>query len=360
MTDFIALYLPQYHPIPENDKWYGKGFTEWNNVAKAKPLYKGHYEPHIPADLGFYDLRLPEIRRQQAQMAQEYGVSAFCYWTYWFGNGKTLLDMPIWEVYKDNSITLPFCLGWANHTWYKKTWNQDEKKEVIVEQKYLGQSDYEDFFYRMLPLFRDKRYYRTKDGKLFFIVFSVVDNKDQIKEFIKVWRNLSKKEGIGDFYFVAKDTACRFKERVLPIGFDAVYDDNVFNIHHNLSLFKKVNLLLKRKIFKIPTVFRYKEAIKYMITEDSKRDDVIPLIAPNWDHSPRSGANSINLKECEPRYFEELVKKSLEVSKTKSEDRRIVLIKSWNEWGEGNHMEPDQKYGRGYLVALKSAIEKYD
>ena len=117
MAKMIALYLPQYHPIPENDEWYGKGFTEWTNSAKAKPLFPGHYQPHVPADLGFYDLRLKEVRREQAEMAEEYGIDAFCYWNYWFGNKKQLLEMPIWEVYKDKEIRLPFCLAWANHSW---------------------------------------------------------------------------------------------------------------------------------------------------------------------------------------------------------------------------------------------------
>ena len=176
MAKVIAFYLPQFHPVKENDMWYGKGFTEWTNVAKARPLFKGHYQPHIPADLGFYDLRLPEVRQEQARMAQEYGVTAFCYWNYWFGNGKQLLEMPIWEVYKDHSITLPFCLAWANHSWEKKMWDKKGNNQLLMEQQYLGIEDYKKYFYTMLPLFKDERYFRVGD-KLFFLIYSPLHKK---------------------------------------------------------------------------------------------------------------------------------------------------------------------------------------
>ena len=355
MSQFVAFYLPQYHPVHENDKWYGPGFTEWTNVAKAKPLFKGHYQPHIPADLGFYDLRLAEVRRMQAKMAQDAGVSAFCYWTYWFGEGKQLLEMPMYEVQKDKSITLPFCIAWANHSWEKKLWDKNGSKELIVEQKYLGEKDYTDFFYKMLPLFKDERYFRV-EGKLFVCIFDPLANAE-ILNFLNVWRALAKKENLGDFFFCGKDSACRNKQKILNLGFDAVYDDNVFNIHHNLSLFSKLWLYFKRNYLKLPTVFKYKDAIKYMVTDDALQADVLPVISPNWDHSPRSGRKSILLHDCKPKYFFNLVKNTIAFIQRKPESRQIVLIKAWNEWGEGNHMEPDLKYGRGYLNALKTAIE---
>jgi len=355
MADFIAFYLPQFHPIPENDKWYGTGFTEWTNVAKAKPLFRGHYQPHIPADLGFYDLRLDDVRRAQARMAQKYGISAFCYWNYWFGAGKQLLEKPIFNMLNDHSITLPFCIAWANHSWEKKLWDKKAGNELIVEQKYLGEIDYTEYFYKMLPLFKDDRYYKV-DGKLFVAVFDPLAN-EEIKKFIKVWRSLAAKECVGDFFFVGKDSACRNKDRIISYGFDAVYDDNVYNIHHNLTYLKKVWLYLKRRFLKMPTVFEYEKAVNYMVTHDAEKDDVIPVISPNWDHSPRSGRNAILLHDCKPRYFFRLVKHVLSILSNKKEGRRIAIIKAWNEWGEGNHMEPDLKYGNGYLRAFKAAIE---
>ncbi|SCY72597.1 glycosyltransferase WbsX family protein [Butyrivibrio sp. INlla14] len=353
----VALYLPQYHPTEINDKWYGKGFTEWTNVASAKPLFKGHYEPHIPADLGFYDLRLPEVRREQARLAQEYGVEAFCYWTYWFGNGETALDMPIWEVYKDKSITLPFCLGWGNHSWEKKTWDNNAKNELIVEQKYLGEGDYSKFFYTMLPLFKDERYFRV-NNKCFFIIYEPLDNAKEISAFITKWRELATKEGIGDFFFVGKDFDSRDKDKILSVGFDAIYNDDVFNIHHKLSLLKKVLLKFQREVLRHPTVFKYKDALKYMITDDCKNDNVIPTVAPNWDHSPRSGANAIILEDCQPKYFKKVLEIAKETVEHKDSEKQLVIVKSWNEWGEGNHLEPDRKYGRGYLEAIRDVMRE--
>lgn len=358
MIDYIALYLPQFQPNNDNDRWYGKGFTEWTNVAKAKPLYRGHYQPHIPADLGFYDLRVRETRLAQAEMAKQYGVAAFCYWTYWFGDGKQLLEKTIWEVYSDREITLPFCLAWANHSWEKKQWNKNGSNELLVEQKYLGEKDYTDFFYNYLPIFKDERYYRV-DGKLFFIIYSPLES-NEISKFISTWRILAKKENIGDFYFVGKDMSGENVERIKSVGCDAVFDDNTLNIHHELSMATKIRLFIERKYLKKPTVFKYKEAINYMITQSETRDDVIPVVAPNWDHSPRSGRNGLILDSCEPKYFYKLLQKAIKCVEKKDPGHRQVIIKSWNEWGEGNHMEPDLKYGLGYLEALRKSLEGKD
>lgn len=159
----IAYYLPQFHPCKQNNEWWGKGFTEWTNVAKAKPLFKGHYQPKIPSDLGFYDLRLPEVREEQVQLAREAGVYGFCYWHYWFGNGKRLLERPFEEVLESGKPDFPFCLGWANHSWYAKLWDKDTRKDkLLIEQKYLGKEDYVAHFMYALKAFKDKRY--IKDG----------------------------------------------------------------------------------------------------------------------------------------------------------------------------------------------------
>lgn len=166
----IALYLPQFYPIKENDEVWGKGFTEWTNVAKGTPLFHGHYQPHIPADLGFYDLRLEQTRIAQAELANEYGIEGFCYWHYWFGNGDRILELPIENVLKSGKPDYPFCLAWANHSWTNATWtkiNSNKTPIVIKEQKYLGKKDYELFFYDTLRFFQDKRYI-TVDGKPFF------------------------------------------------------------------------------------------------------------------------------------------------------------------------------------------------
>ena len=167
----IAYYLPQYHPIPENDEWWGKGFTEWTKVAKARPLFRGHYQPHIPADLGFYDLRMPEVRAAQARLAREAGIEGFCYWHYWFGGGKRLLERPFQEVVASGQPDFPFCLGWANHDWTNKTWTRRSafsQEQILMKQTY-SEEDYERHFQALLGAFRDPRYITVDDKPLFLI-----------------------------------------------------------------------------------------------------------------------------------------------------------------------------------------------
>lgn len=358
MTRFIAFYLPQFHPVDVNNQFYGKGFTEWHNVVKAKKLFPGHNQPHIPSDLGFYDLRLVETRLKQAELAKEYGIEGFCYWDYWFGNGKRILETIFDEVVKSKEPDFPFCLGWANHSWHKKLWDSKAKGKdiLIIEQKYLGVDDYEEHFYTYLSAFKDKRYIRV-GNKLLYIIHSVKGNENYIVEFINTWRKLAKTNGLNDFYFVARDFDSRYKKEFIKLGFDSILNDDTINIHHHLNISSKIFLFLLRKI-KIPTLFSYRKAIKYMINDDCVSEDTIPVISPNWDHSPRSGRNAMILVNSKPKYFKELVKKALEITRNKQSDKKIVFIKSWNEWGEGNYLEPDEEFGHGYLNALKQAIEE--
>ena len=356
MARLIAFYLPQFHPIPENDEWYGKGFTEWTNVAKAKPLFKGHYQPHIPADLGFYDLRLRDTIIAQVELAKKYGVDGFCYWHYWFGNGRRLLEKPFMSLVKDKTIDFPFSLAWANESWEKKLWDSKKKNEIIAKQEYLGIEDYKMHFYALLDAFKDDRYIRV-DGKLFFIIYKPMNFED-VSTFIQTWRKLAIKEKIGDFYFVAKDAACRDREKLLKFGFDATYDDNGLNIHHDLSLFNKIRLKVLRDYFHLPSIFRYKDAIDHMILAEDAEENVIPLVLPNWDHSPRSGRKSLVFIDAKPEYFKTVLKKAFEIIRNKKPEHQLIMIRAWNEWGEGNHLEPDLQYGLGYLEAIMQAREE--
>lgn len=357
MARFIALYLPQYYPTKENDEWWGNGFTEWVNVARARSLFKGHVQPHLPADLGFYDLRLSETREAQAALAAKYGIEGFCYWHYWFGNGKRLLERPFTEVLESGNPKFPFCLGWANHSWYKKLWDPKGGKDtLLIEQTYPGIDDYINHFNTLLPAFKDPRYIKV-NGKLFFIIFDVKNFADA-KNFIKTWRHLAKENGLNDFYFVATDYGLRFYDLAMEMGFDAVYEADKTNIHHNLSKIQKVIHLIKRRFFNIPTVFLYKDAIKYMVMDYCKKNNVIPCITPNWDHSPRSGRHAFILYKSTPELFKKIVKRAFEVIKNKPKQEQIVIIQSWNEWGEGNYLEPDREFGHGYLKALKEIIDE--
>lgn len=349
MAKIVAFYLPQFHPIKENDEWWGSGFTDWRSVNMAKPLFKGHIQPKLPADLGYYDLRLEETRVAQSDMAQQYGVDAFCYWHYWFGEGKRLLQYPFDEVVKSDKPNISFCLGWANHSWYKKAWGGEGKDKMLIEQKYPGVEDYVLHFNTMLPAFKDPRYFRHDEKLVFFIYMPLAST--EIAVFINTWRKLARENGLNDFFFIGKDSYSNNKKEILAVGFDAIYNDNIFGILHSESFLSKVIRYVKKEWFKIPMVFQYRDAVKYMLTDEEKLENVIPTIVPNWDHSPRSGATQAIFVNAEPKYFKKLVSEACDIANNKYNN--LVLIKSWNEWGEGNYMEPDMQFGRGMLEALK-------
>ena len=364
----LALYLPQFHPIPENDEWWGKGFTEWTNVAKAKPLFKGHYQPKIPTDLGFYDLRMSEVREEQAKLAKEAGIEGFCYWHYWFGNGRRLLERPFNEVVSSGKPDFPFCLCWANHSWSNKTWKQSksrfEENSLLMEQLYPGEDDYRNHFYALLDAFKDDRYIRV-DGKPVFFIFN--SHFPEVTEFLKVWRTLAKENGLGDFHFVGMlytaslKSTTTVKERIdeiMSLGFDAVNTIGNTKAELEVGKAKSYTHAAISKFLKYDTVIKYKQEDidKHMFSEEDKLDYVYPTVMPNWDRSPRCGKACVIYTDSTPEVFEKHVKDAINLVKDKPVDHRIVTIRSWNEWGEGNYMEPDLKYGHGYLDAMKSAL----
>ena len=351
----IAFYLPQFHPIPENDKWWGKGFTEWTNVAKAKPLFKGHYQPRIPADLGFYDLRLPEVREQQAQMAREAGIEGFCYWHYWFSHDKKLLEKPFQEVLQSGKPNFPFCLGWANHNWTNKSWEAGtrQQKEMTLMEMVYNENEYRKHFYDVLPAFKDKRYI-TVDGKPIFYIWSALGIPNP-KEFIQLWQRLAKENGLKGIYFIGHG-AIENREKILNLGFDAFNDSSTLEI---LRKTNKISFLWKKMralVFKRPIVFKYSEAQKYWTKDIHKQIDTIPTITPNWDHTPRSNNKGIVLQGSTPQKFKKHLSDVVNCVIDKPYENRIIFLKSWNEWGEGNYIEPDLQYGTKYLEVLKEVI----
>lgn len=353
-TRVIAFYLPQFHPIPENDEWWGKGFTEWTNVAKARPLFRGHVQPHIPADLGFYDLRQPETRQQQALLAKEAGIDGFCYWHYWFGNGKQLLERPLQDVVRLHEPDFPFCLGWANHSWMKKLWSSDVSPsdfEVLIDQTYPGMEDIDQHFYTMLPMFKDPRYMRI-DGRLIFLIYEPRLNP-LMKEHLERWQELAKKEGLGGFYFIAQ---CKRKEELdlyRQMPFDALNYDCLYYFF-NASRFRK----LLAYIFRHPITTAYKDILKKYETSYIQ-EDVYPTIYPNWDTTPRRGVIGTLFKNSTPKLFEQHARQIIDATHPNSDGDKVIFLKSWNEWAEGNYMEPDTQFGHGYLTALHNAIYYY-
>lgn len=354
----IAMYLPQYHPIPENDKVWGKGFTEWTNVVQARPMFKGHYQPRIPADLGFYDLRLPEVREEQAKLAREAGIEGFMYWHYWFGNNRMLLERPFREVLSSGKPDFPFCLGWANHSWSTKTWIKGSalaKSQMIMEQLYPGKSDWDCHFNYCLPAFRDKRYIKV-DGKPVFTIFAPLDIPD-VKNFIDYWRSLALKNGLKGIHFVGLKYGNVTVEELLSLGFDAVNNRNMANAMRKLDGNRYLTAI-KFKLRKYGFTHRYNFSSleKVLLTKEDAYENVYPTIISGFDRTARSGKDATVLFNCNPETFKEHVKNTINCVQNKDYEHKIVYLMSWNEWGEGNYMEPDLKYGHGFLNALRDIL----
>lgn len=359
----IAMYLPQYHPFKENDEWWGKGFTEWTNVGKAKPLFKGHYQPRVPADLGYYDLRLPQIREQQADLAREAGVEGFMYWHYWFGEGKTLLSDIFQEVLESGSPDFPFCLGWGNHSWTNRSWNaasQYSAPKDLITQTYPGEKDHVDHFYSVLPAFKDNRYI-TIDGKPIFVVYDPLGIPD-VNDYLNLWRKLAQKEGLVGIHFIGITQGWESNyQAVLDAGFDAISIGNMWNaqtaVNHGYFL-QMLRTKIRKYFPKISPLDRYpyKKIIKHLRTSWDSKENVYPQIIPNWDRSPRGGRRAVIYEGSTPELFKEHAFDVINSIQNKQKEHRVVFLRSWNEWAEGNYMEPDLKFGKGYIHALNQVL----
>lgn len=361
----IAFYLPQYYPIPENDEWWGKGFTEWTNVAKAKPFFRGHHQPNLPADLGFYDLRVPEVREAQAELAIEQGIEGFCYWHYWFGNGRRLLERPFTEVLKSGKPDFPFCLAWANHSW-SGIWIGSPDK-ILLEQTYPGKEDYKAHFEAVVGAFADSRYL-TVDGKPIFVIFEPYALPNP-REFTDYWQELSQQAGFPGIYFVGISFSLSWNHRA--DGFAAFTShppkDVINRFHHsNKNLIYRLSSKLLGKssssLFKQtvsgPHRYNYEKLMPYMTPKVSGALNFLPNIIPNWDNTPRSGRRGYVFEDTTPKLFGNVLKTAIKRVSNKPAPERIVFIKAWNEWAEGNYLEPDEKWGDAYLKIVGEVMQE--
>lgn len=357
----IAFYLPQFHPIRENNKWYGEGFTEWTNVAKAKPLFRGHYQPIVPADLGFYDLRLPEVREAQVKLAKEAGVTAFCYYHYWFG-GKQMMQDILEDVVRRGKPDFPFCVCWANLSWYKKEWNPDTeslKEDIIMEQTYPGDADIIAQFDYLLPIFKDKRYLKI-DGKLVFFIYQV-QFLPNFLHFKEMWECLAKEKGLPGFYYLTYTTSKEnvHSERLNQCdGIVLSLISNALNKGKNKSRYVNFIKNKLKAIFGMPwRKVNYADVIDYLVDDLAKEEKIIPVIVPNWDHTARRGRAATLFHRSTPELFKKHVLKVIRMIKYKPYNHQIIFLKSWNEWAEGNYLEPDLLHGKGYIKALREALD---
>ncbi len=350
----IAYYLPQFHPIKENDEWWGKGFTEWTNTAKAKPRFPGHYQPHVPADLGFYDLRVAETRAAQAEMAKAYGIEAFCYYHYWFGHGKRLLEQPFEEVLASGEPDFPFCICWANDTW-SGIWHGSPNK-VLIKQEYPSLEDERAHFQVLLRAFRDPRYL-VVEGKPVFLVWRPHGFPDPAAT-VQRWRAMAAEAGLPGLHMVGIHRVGQ--QAPEELGFDAsVHNDNPPT--RDWGTWRNPLRLIHNKICRklgIPSVYSFKKAIDYFVP-DSLPPTRYPSVVNGWDNSPRSGVNALVLKNTTPELYEQALKKAFDITRNHgtTADGRLIFLKSWNEWAEGNHLEPDLRDGHSYLQAVANALE---
>jgi lipopolysaccharide biosynthesis protein len=347
----LSFYLPQYHPIPENDQWWGKGFTEWTNVAKAKPMFRNHYQPHVPADLGFYDLRLSEARIAQAELAGKYGIEAFCYYHYWFG-GKRLLERPFSDVLESSQPNFPFCLCWANQTW-TGIWHGSPNR-VLIEQTYPGFEDHKQHFEFLLKAFKDKRYV-TVDTKPLFIIYQPQEIPE-LKEVCNFWRDLALQSGLPGLYLLGFKWDPSFDPR--KNGLDSSVAERLPPRRPTVPKRKPIQWLFRKIQEKRgrPAIFSYSKILPDLLDGSDSLNGHYPCVIPNWDNTPRSGKNGLVLHGSTPELFRIHLRKALEIVCDYSLEQRIIFIKSWNEWAEGNHLEPDLKFGNGYLQVIKEEI----
>ena len=365
----IAIHLPQFHPFEENNEWWGTGFTEWTNVTKAKPLFANHYQPHFPADLGFYDLRLEESRLAQEALAKEYGIYGFCYYHYWF-NGKRLMNEPLDRKIINLKEDLPFMFCWANENWSRR-WDGNEQ-EVLIEQKYSEEDDLNHINF-LLPILKDDRYIKV-NGKPVIVIYkpNVLPN---IQKTLQCWRETAKNEGLELYLCHMVFSHTQGWEHLVD-GFDATVDFEPFGIRRK-SVFQEIsdcqNSTQKGFFKKLKELVFGQEALKNLnklpfkwMGENLKslKDidfKIYPSLVPGWDNTARRGDNpTLILEDSNPRYFENWLKQICNDFTPYSKDENFIFINAWNEWAEGNHLEPDQKFGRQYLETLKKVIVKYE
>jgi lipopolysaccharide biosynthesis protein len=339
----IAFFLPQFHPTPENDQWWGKGFTEWTNVTKAAPLFHEHYQPYLPTDLGFYDLRLAESRLEQIALAKEYGIDGFCYHYYWF-SGTRILDKPLDAMLADPSHDMPFCLCWANENWTRR-WDAAEH-EILIQQKYLEDDDI-NFIKSLVPFFNDPRYIQH-DGAPVLIVYRPQHLPDARKTLEK-WRNYCKSIGIERLHLIAALT--HGNDDYAKYGFDAgvefpPHNLKTGNVNENIS-------------FNVPfygNVMEYHVVAESYINRKYPNPNVYRTVFPSWDNTARTGARALIHLNGTPENYEYWLSES--IRRTASEfpdEERYVFINAWNEWAEGCHLEPGRRYGRRFLESTLKA-----
>lgn len=343
----VAFYLSQFHPIPENDEWWEKGFTEWTNVSKACPQFVGHYQPHLPGELGFYDLRVRSVQRRQVELARQYGIYGFCFHYYWF-QGKRLLEYPLNQFVKDTEIDFPFCLCWANENWTRR-WDGDEN-ELLIGQKHSSDSDI-NFIKDIAPILKHKNYIRINDRPVLIVYRANI--LPEPANTIKHWKEYCRSIGLKGIYLIAAQTF--FFYDPTTIGFDAAvqfppHSGIQTDINHRLKI---LNPNYKGHVMNYADAWR-----KFVKLNESANYKWFPTVFPGWDNEARRPGAGYTFAFSTPEEYQKWLQHCIELSmKKKNEDERIIFINAWNEWAEGAHLEPDRRFGYAYLQATFNALK---
>jgi lipopolysaccharide biosynthesis protein len=349
---YIAFYLPQFHPTPYNDEWWGKGFTEWTNVVRARPRFRGHYQPHLPADLGFCDLRVPEVRHAQAELARTYGIHGFCYYHYWF-TGKRVLEHPLREVLRLGEPDFPFCICWANENW-TRAWDGNSGN-VLLEQRYSPEDDI-NHIQSCIPMLEDRRYIRVEDKPLLLIY-----RKELLPEperTIERWRREALRAGLGDLFLVnVQSNYVRFPQDSTKEGFDAAvrFQPNIYSFHAP-KFIRGIRAL--RSLRYNDRVYTYKSLYEKWKAAALPGYRNFDCVTPMWDNSARRAKKALMIKDSTPQLYEAWLRDATFRATPDRDGRRWVFINAWNEWGEGCHLEPCQRWGRAYLDATRRVYEE--
>lgn len=370
----IAFYLPQFHEIPLNNEMWGKGFTEWTNVKKGKPLFEGHEQPVLPLNENYYNLLDENVMRWQVNLAKQYGIYGFCFYHYWY-NGQLIMEKPILNFLHDESLNLPFCICWANHEW-TTSWTAGEV-ETILKQDYSDRGDWVKHFEFLLPFLNDKRYI-YKDGKPLLVIYEVV-NIPEIKEMIEFWDELAVENGLPGLTvaFESSEADTRPGYDVSYIQYDIEYQPQYARVFRNNKRKMRVKLLgllreINRKTFKIKlpkkvsqsisnaetklTVYDYDAIWDYIVSSKPFSKKSIPGAFIKMDTTPRREERGFVIHGYTPEKFGSYMKKQIIHAKNQYHQDMIFLF-AWNEWAEGGYMEPDEQWGYGALENLKLALE---
>lgn len=345
----VAFYLPQYYPFPENDKWWGKGFTEWTNVTKAVPQFVGHYQPRFPGPLGYYDLRISEVQEQQAAIAKEYGIFGFCFYYYWF-SGRRLLQTPLDNYINNRKITFPYCICWANENWTRR-WDGLES-EVLISQEHTYENDHR-FIHDVVDIFRDKRYIQY-DKRPVLIVYRPTLMAEPQRTF-DYWRNYVVKQGLNNPFIISARTFGF--EKPESIGLDASVDFPPHNFSYT-PITQTVQLLNRQYRGE---VYDYREMVRNNISLTADPLPRIRTIVPSWDNEARKPGRGDSFIHSHPKLYQRWLEQvSFNAIISSEPNKRFVFINAWNEWAEGAHLEPDREYGFAYLQATRRALESVE